>query len=94
MWCRPREHFRTRPLKSLQTRISALPRGFLRDQKLCRGAGIAILFTPILWTSIRLDLKPLLSLANSQSRSAEAFSPRYFRGVATVVCKLFNIVQP
>jgi pantoate--beta-alanine ligase len=74
--------------------LSLYPRDFPRDEKLCRGAGVEILFAPdaqeVYPTQFQTSVEPG-ELANPL---CGAFRPGHFRGVATVVSKLFNMVQP
>jgi len=74
--------------------LSVYPRDFQRDEKLCRGAGVEILFAPdaqeVYPTQFQTSVEPG-ELANPL---CGAFRPGHFRGVATVVSKLFNMVQP
>ena len=74
--------------------LSVYPRDFPRDEKLCRGAGVTILFAPdaqeVYPTQFQMSVEPG-ELANPL---CGAFRPGHFRGVATVVSKLFNMVQP
>lgn len=74
--------------------LDSYPRALERDLALLKEAGVAFVFTPKneemyppgFATSI--DVGPV-------SRPLEgAVRPGHFSGVATVVCKLFNIVQP
>lgn len=70
------------------------PKDLERDQNLCLEAGATVLFLPevaeIYPTGFQTHIEP--------GRLAEPlcgrFRPGHFRGVATVVAKLFNIVQP
>jgi pantoate--beta-alanine ligase len=74
--------------------LSRYPRPFARDRRLCREAGVDVLFAPVpdaiypagdeTWVSVEQLSQPLCG----------AFRPGHFRGVTTVVAKLFNIVQP
>lgn len=74
--------------------LSRYPRDFVRDRRLCREAGVDVLFAPgdgemyppgfSTWVN-----EEVLSL-DLEGRSR----PGHFRGVATVVAKLFNIVLP
>jgi len=74
--------------------LSRYPRDFARDRKLCREAGVDVLFAPAdgemyppgfsTWVN-----EEVLSL-DLEGRSR----PGHFRGVTTVVAKLFNIVLP
>lgn len=74
--------------------LSRYPRPFARDAALCREAGVDVLFHPSpqglypagydTWVSVEELSKPLCG----------AFRPGHFRGVATVVLKLFNLVRP
>lgn len=74
--------------------LSRYPRDFARDRRLCREAGVDVLFAPgdgemyppgfSTWVN-----EEVLSL-DLEGRSR----PGHFRGVTTVVAKLFNIVLP
>jgi pantoate--beta-alanine ligase len=70
------------------------PRDFARDQKLCRDAGVDIVFAP---TDDRVypagHSTFIVEEALSQTMEGKS-RPGHFRGVATVVAKLFNMVLP
>lgn len=74
--------------------LTGYPRDLERDQNLCLETGATVLFIPdvseIYPTGFQTHVEP--------GRLAEPlcgrFRPGHFRGVATVVAKLFNIVQP
>lgn len=74
--------------------LSRYPRDFARDSKLCREAGADVIFVP----ADREIYAPGHSTYVSEemlSRGMEgAARPTHFRGVTTVVAKLFNIVLP
>ena len=78
--------------------LSRYPRDFARDKKLCRAAGVDVIFAPdnhemypphhggpystyVVEESLALDMEG-------------ASRPTHFRGVTTVVAKLFNLVLP
>lgn len=70
------------------------PRTFAEDCAKLREAGVAVLFAPT-----EADLYPepqqyLVDPPEIQNLLEGEFRPGHFRGVATVVLKLFNIVQP
>ena len=70
------------------------PRTFADDCQKLREAGVAVLFAPT-----EADLYPepqqyLVDPPEIQNLLEGEFRPSHFRGVATVVLKLFNIVQP
>jgi pantoate--beta-alanine ligase len=70
------------------------PRTLDDDARLCGEAGAEIVFAP---SNEEMYPQPQLSFVNVASvseRLCGAFRPGHFRGVATVVLKLFNIVQP
>ncbi|WP_024303519.1 pantoate--beta-alanine ligase [Pseudogulbenkiania sp. MAI-1] len=75
--------------------FDAYPRTFDADcAKLC-DAGVDVLFFPNeqeLYPRIRQDFN--VEPPHIQNELCGAFRPGHFRGVATVVTKLFNIVQP
>jgi pantoate--beta-alanine ligase len=72
------------------------PRTFQRDQELLEGEGVDLLFAPTVETiyprppqeQTRVEVPGISNLLCGASR------PGHFVGVATVVCKLFNMVQP
>jgi pantoate--beta-alanine ligase len=70
------------------------PRPTKDDQEFCRKAGVDLLFRPGATEmyadnrSVFVDEESLSSLLEGRSR------PGHFRGVCTVVAKLFNILQP
>jgi len=74
--------------------LASYPKDLERDQNLCLEAGTTVLFLPdaseIYPTGFQTHVEP--------GRLAEPlcgrFRPGHFRGVATVVAKLFNMVQP
>jgi pantoate--beta-alanine ligase len=70
------------------------PRTLEDDARLCGEAGAEIVFAP---SNEEMYPQPQLSfveVAGVSERLCGAFRPGHFRGVATVVLKLFNIVQP
>lgn len=72
----------------------AYPRTLDDDARLCGDAGAEIVFAP---SSDEMYPKPQRSFVEVEGVTeglCGAFRPGHFRGVATVVLKLFNIVQP
>lgn len=74
--------------------LSTYPRDFLRDEKLCRDAGVAIVFAPDTGEIYPAQFETFVEPGELAKPLCGAFRPGHFRGVATVVCKLFNMVQP
>ncbi|SMF08091.1 pantoate--beta-alanine ligase [Pseudogulbenkiania subflava] len=75
--------------------FDAYPRTFDADSAKLSDAGVDVLFFPIeqeLYPRIRQDFN--VEPPHIQNELCGAFRPGHFRGVATVVTKLFNIVQP
>ena len=75
--------------------FDAYPRTFDTDSAKLSDAGVDVLFFPIeqeLYPRIRQDFN--VEPPHIQNELCGAFRPGHFRGVATVVTKLFNIVQP
>ena len=74
--------------------LDAYPRDFERDEALCEQAGVDIIFYPEAGnmyaadSSVWVDEESLSGVLCGASRSG------HFRGVCTVVAKLFNLVQP
>ena len=77
--------------------LASYPRDLQRDKELCREAGVDVLFVP--------EAEQMYPTTNSTystwvleeqvSKGMEGASrPEHFRGVATIVAKLFNLVLP
>ncbi|WP_082813813.1 pantoate--beta-alanine ligase [Bradyrhizobium sp. DOA1] len=74
--------------------LSTYPRNFLRDEQLCRDAGVTILFAPDAHEVYPAQFETFVEPGELARSLCGAFRPEHFRGVATVVCKLFNMVLP
>jgi pantoate--beta-alanine ligase len=74
--------------------LSTYPRDFQRDEKLCRDAGVTIVFAPVSQEIYPAQFETFVEPGELAKPLCGAFRPGHFRGVATVVCKLFNMVQP
>ena len=78
--------------------LSRYPRNFARDKKLCRAAGVDVIFAPAdgeMYPQNAHGPYSTYVIEESLSRGLEGASrPTHFRGVATIVAKLFNLVQP
>src|SRR5213083_532759 len=78
--------------------LAQYPRDLPRDKKLCRDAGVDVLFVPndrqMYPAGKGADFSTFV-VEEDLSRGMEGASrPTHFRGVTTVVAKLFNIVLP
>ncbi len=74
--------------------FSKYPRDFRRDAALCRKAGVDVIFAP---SDADIYPQPFSTFVCEESltRTMEgAARPTHFRGVTTIVAKLFNIVLP
>jgi pantoate--beta-alanine ligase len=78
--------------------LSKYPRDLKRDLKLCRDAGVDVAFTPgdaEMYPNKSENAFSTYIVEEKLSQSMESASrPAHFRGVTTVVAKLFNIVLP
>ncbi len=75
--------------------FDSYPRTFEADCAKLREAGVDVLFMPDereLYPSVKQDYN--VEPPHLQNELCGAYRPGHFRGVATVVTKLFNIVQP
>lgn len=70
------------------------PRDLDRDEKLAREAGVDLLFVPDVSEMYPDQRLTTVSVAGITSALCGLSRPGHFDGVATVVAKLFNIVQP
>lgn len=77
--------------------FASYPRDLARDSRLAKDAGVDILFVPTVEEMYPRGHAKLLTSVDV-SKVSEGLCgvsrPGHFRGVATVVTKLFNIVQP
>jgi pantoate--beta-alanine ligase len=81
-----------------QEDLSRYPRDLARDVRLCRKAGVDVIFAPDnaqMYPGADAGGFSTFVVEEELSRGMEGKSrPTHFRGVATVVAKLFNIVRP
>jgi pantoate--beta-alanine ligase len=74
--------------------FGAYPRDFNRDLELLRKGGVGIVFVPSDGEMYPPEFSSWVDVEKVTERLEGASRPGHFRGVATVVAKLFNIVQP
>ena len=70
------------------------PRDIARDKKLCKAAGTTVLFTPEAESMYPEGYSTFVTVEGVSSTLEGKFRPTHFRGVTTVVAKLFLIVNP
>jgi pantoate--beta-alanine ligase len=76
--------------------LDAYPKTLIDDQKALIAAGAELLFTPtpaIIYPK-GMDVQTFVEVPLISDQLCGESRPGHFRGVATIVCKLFNIVQP
>ena len=74
--------------------FSRYPRTLQEDIRICDAAGTDVVFLPDADTLYPAGYQTYVEVAQLQQGLCGASRPTHFRGVATVVLKLFNIVQP
>ncbi|MCK5801264.1 MAG: pantoate--beta-alanine ligase [Lentisphaeria bacterium] len=74
--------------------LDVYPRDFDRDERLCRERGVALLFYPSNETMYTPDHSTWVQEESLTGALCGQSRPTHFRGVTTVVAKLFHIVQP
>jgi pantoate--beta-alanine ligase len=74
--------------------LSAYPRPIARDRALCRKEGVDICFEPTARTMYPEGFQTTVTVPLLAHRWEGAARPHHFTGVATVVTKLFGMVQP
>lgn len=78
--------------------LASYPRDLARDKRLCRAAGVDVMFVPDdaqMYPPAAEAAFSTYVVEESLARRMEGASrPTHFRGVTTVVAKLFNIIQP
>lgn len=70
------------------------PRDLKRDVKLAKSVGVDIIFTPSDEEMYPPDYVTYVEVEKLTERLCGQFRPGHFKGVTTVVTKLFNIVKP
>lgn len=74
--------------------LAAYPRNFERDCDLARGEGVDIMFAPPPAEMYMPDHATFIDVEGVSAHLCGASRPGHFRGVATVVAKLFLIAKP
>lgn len=74
--------------------LDSYPRDFERDEQLCAELGVDYLFYPTPANMYADDFSVWVDEETLSGTLCGAARPGHFRGVCTVVLKLFNIVQP
>lgn len=74
--------------------LSRYPRPFAEDKKLCASLGADAIFHPPAGEMYRADFSTWVNEESVSGGLCGASRPGHFRGVTTVVLKLFTIVQP
>ena len=70
------------------------PRNFSEDRRIAEKAGVDVLFFPSAQGIYPQGYCTYIRVEGLSNKLCGAFRPTHFQGVATVVAKLFNIVQP
>ncbi len=74
--------------------LAQYPRPFFRDKRICRENGVDVLFCPREQEMYPKGFNTWISVDDLSKPLCGAFRPKHFRGVATVVAKLFQLVLP
>lgn len=74
--------------------LSKYPRDLERDAGMLKQAGVNMLFTPGVEDMYPQPMLTSIDVPDIGNELEGAVRPGHFAGVATVVCKFFNIVQP
>lgn len=70
------------------------PKDLVRDCEVARKAGIDVVFAPEVSEMYPKDFQTYATVKSLSQPLCGAFRPGHFKGVTTVVVKLFNIVKP
>ena len=74
--------------------LEAYPRDINRDAELCEKAGAALIFNPEPSEMYYDDCEAYVNINSLSDELCGKSRPIHFKGVCTVVSKLFNIVKP
>lgn len=74
--------------------LKKYPRPFEKDINICKSEGVDVIFAPKSLEMYSENYLAYITVEKLSDIMCGKFRPGHFRGVATVVAKLFNIVQP
>ncbi len=74
--------------------FDSYPRDIERDSKICEEAGVDIIFNPEISEMYDEFFSSFVNMNTLPESLCGKSRPVHFKGVCTVVCKLFNIVSP
>ena len=74
--------------------LDRYPRDYEGDVKKCESVGVDVIFYPTNENMYEKDFQTYVTVEKVTKNLCGHSRPTHFRGVATVVAKLFNIVQP
>ena len=74
--------------------LASYPRDIEADKRLCKAAGADLIFHPIPETMYAPNFSTFVEAQHVSAELCGKSRPTHFRGVCTVVCKLFHIVMP
>lgn len=74
--------------------LNTYPRTYKKDVQMCRSAGVDFIFYPEADAMYPADYLTYVEVYDLPDRLCGKFRPGHFRGVTTIVLKLFNIVMP
>ncbi|MCX5711658.1 MAG: pantoate--beta-alanine ligase [Candidatus Omnitrophica bacterium] len=77
-----------------QEDLKKYPRDFKKDAALCAKEKVDVIFFPSPKEMYPCDYKTFITVEGLSDKLCGKSRPGHFRGVATVVAKLFNIVRP
>lgn len=72
----------------------AYPRDLQRDSEMAAGVGVDVIFSPTARDMYPGGYDTFVNVEHITEKMCGASRPEHFRGVTTVVAKLFNLVQP
>jgi pantoate--beta-alanine ligase len=70
------------------------PRTMEHDLEICERVGVDVVFAPPMEELYVSEQRTFVEVARLAEHLCGPFRPGHFRGVATVVAKLFNVIQP
>jgi pantoate--beta-alanine ligase len=74
--------------------FSTYPRDLSCDQRMCQEVGVDLIFHPTAQEMYQEGFQTYVEVENLSKPLCGVSRPHFFRGVATVCAKLFNIVKP